>query len=311
MVRLARRVQRLALALAATGCSGSIDGPRGTLVIDAGTAEVAEGGTLVVRTTFEGRVLGANEVEWLSRDPSTLSVRDGVVTGNFPGVAWAVASHGRVTDSVQIVVRFAALAPGEVGMRIGSERAAHRLDGVALFTEYTQQGTVYQSTSLIVSSGGPPVIDDRCCRLLGDTLLQVIFMALPTPGIRTLQPPVTTIETRLGERLVRTGPDDALLMLRDPQQRMRYYVPIKPMLLQFTRVEMPTTQPLGIVEGRVAFEAVGVYESSGATPGELVYTPIGDRTTTIYAEFSAPVKRSNFTPPQHPQPGLSAIREHP
>ena len=306
-----RWLRRLLLVSTVAGCSGDIDGPRGVLVIEAGEAEVVEGGTLVVRTMFEGRTLGANEVEWLSRDPSTLSVRDGIVTGNFPGVAWAVARHGRVTDSVRIVVRFAALAPGEVGMRIGSERAAHRLDGVALFVDYTTpQGARQQSTSIIVSSGGPPVIDDRCCRLLGDTLLQVFFMSLPAPGIRMLQPPVATIETRVTQQLVRTGPDDALVMLREAGGRMRFYVAIKPMLLEFTRVEMPTSQPLGIAEGRIAFEAVGLFEEHDAT-GKVIYTPVGETTTTIYAEFNAPIKRSSFTPPNLPSsPDLSPSRDH-
>lgn len=297
----------LALVAALTACSIDIDGPRGTLIIDAGDAEVVEGSALVVRATFEGRVLGPNEIEWLSRDPSTFSMRDGVVTGLFPGIAWAVARHGKVVDSVRIVVRFADLAPGEVGVRIGSERAAHRLNGLMSYVDLiSEEGILHRSTSIVVSSGPPPVIDDHCCRLLGDTLLQVIFMALPTTGIRMLQPPVTTIETRATRMLVRTGPDDALLMLRDPDGRMRFYVPIKPALLQFTRVEIPPSQPPGVpggvVEGRIAFEAAGVYESYGPPAGETFYTPIGEQTTTIYAEFTAPVMRSRFAPPPPPPP---------
>jgi hypothetical protein len=55
-------------------------------------------------------------------------------------------------------------------------------------------------------------------------------------------------------------------------------------------------------DGRIAFAAASVYESYGPAAGETFYMPIGEQTTTIYAEFTAPVMRSRFAPPPPPPP---------
>jgi hypothetical protein len=295
---LSRSIRSLLLAGASVACSASIDGPGGRLVIDAESAELREGGSTRLRALFDGRQLGQNEVEWLSRDPSTITVRGGIATAVFPGIAYAVATHGTAMDSVRLVVRFANLQPGQAGVRIGSEGAAHRLRGETVLADYLSDGVLAYTTSVIASSGAPPSIDDACCQFFGDTLIQLSFRAAPSVGIRILEPPVATIETRLGAQLTRRGPDDALLMIRDGDQRMRFYVPVKPATLELSRAELPLSGQPGLVEGRIAFEAAGVYQDQGAEPGTFVYTPIGNRTITIYAEFSTHVRLSHVTTPQ-------------
>jgi hypothetical protein len=278
-------------------CAGSIDGPGGKLVIQAESVELREGGSTRLVALFDGRQLGQNEVEWLSRDPATITVRGGVVTAVFPGISYAVATHGTAIDSVRIVVRFSNLQPGQAGVRIGSEGAAHILHGVTVMADYMEDGALAYTTSVLASSGAPPAGDASCCQLFGDTLIQVSFRAAPSTGIRMLEPPVETNETRLREQILRRGPDDALLMIRESDQRMRFYMPVKPATLELSRAELPLSGQPGLIEGRVAFEAAGVYQTQGSEPGTFVYTPIGNRTITIYAEFSTRVRLSHVMTP--------------
>lgn len=281
----------------ASACAGDAAGPDDRLTITADAAEVVAGGLLGVSVSLGGRRLPPTEVQWLSRDPTTVVVRGGVARGVFPGVAYAVAMHGKLVDSVRLVVRFPDLQPGQAGVRIGTEESSFRLQGVTSVAELTVNGVRAQTTSVIAGSGAF-ALSEPCCRVPGDTVLQLSFAALPTLGLRTLTPPVTTIETRLTELLIRQGADDAVLMINEPDGGVRFYVPVKPASLEISRAELPSDLGPGVLDGRVAFEAAGLRQNPTDVPGKFHYTPIGDRTITIYAEFSTPVRRSTFTPPR-------------
>jgi len=157
--------------------------------------------------------------------------------------------------------------------------------------------TLAYYTTILASSGG--VVDaplGGCCTIRGDTLLQINYLGRLTLGVRTLQLANVRIETRLTDAIWHTGDDDVLLMIREDGYRMRFYFPVRPTLLEVLALEEPSATSVGHVRGRLSFEAAGILQTFD-TRGNATYTPIGDRTTKVYAEFDTPLSFKLFTPP--------------
>ena len=291
-----KRVGALAVAMSVIGCAGDLVGPASDLRIVAPGAELVVGGELPLNVIAGDRVLLPGQVEWLSRDPSTLTVRNGVARGVSPGVAWVLAVRRSAMDSIRLTVGFGDLASGQAGVRHGDQLL--RLTGASFMTQNTR--SMAYATAILATSGG--VVDTPngiCCQLRGDTTLQLNYLGPPVAGARTLQPADVRIETRLSDQIVHTGPDDLLLMVKEDGFRMRFYFPVRPATLELREVVLATPATVGRVRGRVSFEAAGILQESDGL-GRFTYSPIGDRTTMLYAEFDTPLYHRTFTPPFPP-----------
>jgi hypothetical protein len=279
-----------------TSCAGDLVGPGRDLRVVAPATELVVGGELPLSVIAGDRVLLPEQVEWLSRDPSTVTVRAGVAHGVFPGVAWVLAIRRSATDSIRLTVGFGDLTPGQAGVRHGDQLL--HLTGASFMTQNTRSLTY--STAILATSGG--IIDlpgGVCCQLRGDTTLQLNYLGAPVVGSRMLLPADVRIETRVTQMLVHTGPDDLLLMVKDDGLRMRFYFPVRPTTLELREVVLPTPTTTGRVRGRVSFEAAGILQVSDGL-GNFTYSPIGDRTTMLYTEFDTPLHYRTFTPPFPP-----------
>src|SRR5215213_7059041 len=136
----------LVAALAASDRDAGI-GPGAVINIEAPATRLAEGQTVALRARAGGQLVSAGTVQWVSRDPSTVSVdRDGVARGVAPGVAYVVAQSGRARDSVQLTVRFASLASGVAVRVAGAGSAPVRLGGAALLVRGANNGA--ENTSI-------------------------------------------------------------------------------------------------------------------------------------------------------------------
>jgi hypothetical protein len=190
-------------------------------------------------------------------------------------------------------VVFSDLATGQAGIRSGNDLL--RLTGAAWITQSTFNLAAYYTT-ILASSGGVVDTPQGCCTIKGDTILQINYVGRLSLGARTLLPPDVRIEKRLSDQLIHTGSDDVLLMVREDGYRMRFYFPVRPMVLEVLALEEPSAVKVGRVRGRLSFEAAGILQTFD-TQGNATYTPIGDRTTKVYAEFDTPLGFRLFTPP--------------
>jgi hypothetical protein len=285
-------------AVLTAGCAADLVGTGDKLRIVAPSSELAQGSDLELRAVAGGIEVAPAAVEWLSRDPSTVTVRDGVAHGVFPGIAWVLAIRRNAVDSMRLTVHFSDLAGDETGIRNGNQLV--RLGGVGLLTKVTGSSVTWQ-TSILASSGALVEFPNGvCCQVLGDTLLQVSFGGQPAVGARTLIAPDVRIEQRLENQLLqRRGPDDLLLMVRDGDFRMRFYMPVRESTLEILAVTLPTETTGGRIRGRLSFEAAGVFQVYDRV-GNSTYTPIGDTTTHIYAEFDSPMRFQTFSAPVPP-----------
>ena len=290
------RRSRVVLAmLLLAGCANDIVGPAARLRIVPTTTELGVDGSLRLDVQLGGRPLLPTAVEWLSRDPSTVTVHDGVARGVFPGTAWIVAVRRSAIDSVRLTVRFDDVALGQTGIRAGG--TVLRLQGGSWLTLDTTdtQGTF--STAILASSGGVALSSTGlCCRTLGDTTLQINYRGRPLVGTRALLPADVHVDPTLGGLLVHTGNDDLLLMVRDGGFRMRFYFPVRAAPLEVIEVVEPTSVAPGRIRGRLSFEAAGILDE-WTIAGVHTFSAIGDRTTTIYIEFDAPLNLQYFARP--------------
>lgn len=290
-----------ALTAMLAGCAGDLVGPASSLRIVAPATELPVGGTLQLQVLLGGELLLPGAVEWLSRDPSTATVRDGVVEGRFPGTAWVLAVRRNAVDSIQLAVRFADLEEGQTGIRSGTDLL--RLTGLAILAQDTTSGVASFHTAILASSGEPRDLPDgRCCQLSGDTLLQLNYNGRPVVGARTLTPGEVWIDPSTG-MLWHTGPDDLLLMVRQGGFAMRFHFPVRPSTLHIEEVVEPTLEVPGRIRGWMSFEAAGILHQWDLE-GNDSYAAIGDRTTTIYAEFDTPLMLRYYATPV-PSPGTT------
>src|SRR5688572_15528648 len=118
------------------GCSDNGTGPGSELQISAPSRQVVEGREMTLAVSAGGRPVASRDVEWSSSDPSTLSVRDGVVRGVAPGVAFVRAGQGLTRDSVAITVRFAQAATAGMAIRIaGTNGEVVRMRGAGMIIQ--------------------------------------------------------------------------------------------------------------------------------------------------------------------------------
>ena len=285
----------LLLVVAAAACANDLVGTGAELRIFSNTPpELGVGTQLELHAAVGARVLRATEVEWLSRDPTTATVQDGLVRGVAPGLAYVVAVRGSAVDSIRVSVRFSDLGAGQAGIRTGSDLL--RLTGGGWLTQSTTDITRYYTTVMASSGGVVETPLGQCCSVLGDTILQINFVGKPALGVRTMLPANVEIRNFTTDVLFHTGDDDMLLIVRQDGSHMQFFFPVRPMSLEFTDVKDATPNTPGRVRGRLSFEAAGILETRDSH-GTATYSPIGDRTTRIYAEFDTPLTFRIFTPP--------------
>lgn len=296
----------LVLALGSAACANDLVGTGAQLRIFSNAApELNVGAQLELHVAVGARVLRSTEVEWLSRDPTTATVRDGVVRGIAPGLAYVVAVRGDAMDSIRVSVSFSDLAAGQAGVRSGADLL--RLTGGAWLTQNTLDASKFY-TAIIAGSGGVTETPlGQCCVVLGDTILQVNFVGRPALGVRTMIPPRVEIMNFTTQVLYHTGDDDMLLMVRRDDFHMQFFLPVRPMSLEITAMTDVTPDTPGHLRGRLSFEAAGILQTLD-NHGNATYSPIGDRTTRIYAEFDTPLALRYFTPPVPGQGATSPYR---
>lgn len=290
-------MRRLALTLGfgVAACANDLVGTGSQLrIFSNAPPELGVGTQLALHVAVGARVLRSTEVEWLSRDPTTASVRDGVVRGVAPGLTYVIAVRGDAADSIRVSVSFTDLGAGQAGIRSGADLL--RLTGGGWVTESTTDVTRYYTTVLASSGGVVATPLGECCSVLGDTILQINFVGKPAVGVRTMLPPRVEIKNLTTDVLFHTGDDDVLLIVRQDGSHMQFFFPVRPMSLEFTEVTDATADTPGRVRGRLSFEAAGILETRDSH-GNATYSPIGDRTTRIYAEFDTPLNLRFFTPP--------------
>ena len=279
--------------LVVAGCVDELIGPRMALRLSASSTELSVGGTVRLDAYLGTEPLLPGTLEWLSRDPSTVTVKDGTVRGVFPGTAWVLALRRNAVDSVLLTVRFDDLAIGQAGIRSGGELL--RLTGRSTLTQDATDASSYYTTIIASSGGVTAAADGTCCRIGGDTVFQLNYVGRVSKGQRVISLADVRIEDRLTQMLTHTGPDDLLLLIRDGGFSMRFYFPVRPATLEITDLVEPTLDVPGRLHGRMSFEAAGV-EQVWDLSGHTSYSPIGDRTTSIYAEFDTPLYLRIFNP---------------
>lgn len=168
------------------------------------------------------------------------------------------------------------------------------LTGGGFLTEYTvtsSRGSERSWNTTVLASNGSLVEDNgRCCRILGDTVFQLNFGGVPTLGSQVMQPPTLVIG---GGDFRHYGGNDALLIIRDGDLRMRFFVPIKAWVLDVTGFVEPTPTTPGEIRGRVSFEAVELVQEKENQLAPTFLRQL-DGTTTVSAEFVTPM-RYRFT----------------
>ena len=173
---------------------------------------------------------------------------------------------------------------------VGTAADPLRLTGGGFLTEWTftsSQGTTHGWATTVLASTGSLVEDGgKCCRILGDTVLQINYGGTPEVGARAMQAP----EVKIGGGDFRHyGPDDALLMIRDGDNRMRFFLPVKAWALEITSYVAPTETSPGEVRGRAAFEAMVLVQERADVLEPYLMRKI-DGTTTVRAEFVTPLR---------------------
>lgn len=168
------------------------------------------------------------------------------------------------------------------------------LTGGGFVTEYTlrsSRGSELSWNTTVLASNGSLVEDNgRCCRILGDTLFQLNFGGVPALGARVMDPPTLVIG---GGDFRHYGGDDALLIIRDGDLRMRFFVPIKAWVLNVTGYVAPTPTAQGEIRGQVSFEAVELVQEKENQLAPNLLRQL-DGTTTVSADFVTPM-RYRFT----------------
>ncbi|HEX2094567.1 MAG TPA: hypothetical protein VHG28_19335 [Longimicrobiaceae bacterium] len=283
-----------ASVLALTACSDGVGPEPGALRIEASTQVVPEGGTLTLSATSAGRKVAPGSLAWESRDPSTLTVRDGVVRGVAPGVAYVVARGNGEADSVLITVRFAQVGPGTAAVRVaGAQGTVVRFGGTAVMLgtlDAPPTTTWFHAADVFP---GASIEDTQ----KADSLLLIGIPGVPKVGSTTLKAPKVVTSPRFEVR------PRMYLQIREGFQGQRYkfriYVPVAESQLEITAVQLPPSPGLavGLVVGSIAFEAAG-FTVEIASDGSQTVLPIGNTTSRVYAEFLLPIHHKVWTGPR-------------
>lgn len=173
------------------------------------------------------------------------------------------------------------------------------LTGGGFLTEYTvssSRGDEHSWNTTVLASNGSLVEDNgRCCRILGDTVFQLNFGGVPTIGSSAMQPPTLVIG---GGDFRHYGANDALLIIRDGDLRMRFFVPINSWRLDVSAYLAPTEAQPGEIRGQVVFEAVELVQEKESQLAPTFLRQL-EGTTRVSADFVTPL-RYKFTAIQLP-----------
>jgi hypothetical protein len=292
-----RTTAALAAAVLGVGCAEGGTTPAVGFTLRAPAAELAEGTTLAIGVESGGLAVGADEVQWATRDAGVATVRAGVVTGVGPGVTWVVARRGAAADSVRLTVRFGALASGSAAVRVFETGTGAslvdgdrlQLKGFAFIHENLANrgsfGTWIRATSRDVSAAA-----DEQSFFGGDTALSIGLSGPLQVGVSTLQP--TRVNTTNGFGI--GGDSTVFLQIDDgintrPDGSIKVYVAVTSPQLEITSVTMPSAPGItpGQVTGRVSFQAAGL--KLHIVDRVLEVDPIGTQTLQVYAEFASPL----------------------
>ena len=163
-----------------------------------------------------------------------------------------------------------------------------RLTGGGFVTEYyvyAREQTIHEFASSILAATGPMTeTNGKCCRVMGDTILQITFKGVPAEGGKQL----SRISIELPGEPYAFGNSDVLLMLKDGRN-MRYYVPTTPPTLEVLSYTAPVGTTQGSLHGRITFEAAGYFQEHSAFGSTVTVTPIPG-TTTVRTEFVTPMR---------------------
>ncbi len=267
-----------AAAIALIACSDM--GPQGGLEIVALATDLLEGESLSLSVTMDGSPLDPANVEWLSRDRSTLTVDAGVVDAIAPGVAYVIAGWHGVRDSLPVTVRFAHIGADSVGLRLYGDADMRALwPGMAKLQVNVETGS---RNAVLMASNELTIVNSQ--GWAGDS---VLFVRSPNgefqPGTTVIPPGDLTGHPM---DVISSSP---VKFVFDEHSAYTFFVAVDDARLNITALELPAAPGLvGQLTGWVSFEAAGVHMET--TPdGEDIFTPIGDSTVLAYAEFAMPV----------------------
>ena len=175
-------------------------------------------------------------------------------------------------------------------LSLGTATSPIRLTGGGFVTDLTvtaSHGTTRSWGTTILAASGPLVEEKAgCCRILGDTILQINYPGQPALGARAMEPPKLVLG---GGDFRHYGADDALVMLRDGDLRMRFYVPVSAWTLEITGLTAPAPGQDGEIRGRVAFEAVVLVQERDDILAPMFLRRL-DETTMVHADFVTPMR---------------------
>ena len=173
---------------------------------------------------------------------------------------------------------------------LGTATSPIHLTGGGFVTDLTvtaSYGTTRSWGTTILAASGPLVEEkSKCCRILGDTILQINYGGQPALGARAMEPPKLVLG---GGDFRHYGADDALVMIRDGDLRMRFYVPVSAWTLEITGLIAPIPGQDGEIRGRVAFEAVVLVQEREDILAPMFLRRL-DGTTMVYADFVTPMR---------------------
>lgn len=279
----------LAAVTLAAACGRDATAPSG-LVVEASNGDMYEGESVSLLATLDGAAVSGADVEWISRDPSTVAVTGATARGIAPGAAWVVAQVGPLRDSVQVVVRFPALAANTVAARVAAANgeAEHRftLEGASI--QFERSGPVWSHIHAIAGrpENAPP--DDI---FAGDTVVSIRFPGGMALGSKPLPP----LDVVFGSNIGFSGDAGVFVSLEEDGELFShvFYVAVTEATLEITALTLPDDAGLGTgsVSGRMAFEAAGLRVRDPGDGGPFVLEPIGDETFPVYVEFTTTLYR--------------------
>jgi hypothetical protein len=267
-----------------SACGGDATAPDG-LLVEATETELVEGQTTALVASLDGESVGDADVQWISRDPSTVAVTGETARGVAPGAAWIVAQVGPLRDSVRVVVRFPALAANTVAARVAAVNGEgeHRftLEGAAL--QFERTSPVWSHIHAVAGRPENALPDDI---FAGDTIVSIHFPGGLAMGSKAL-PPLDVVFTDNIGFLGDAGVFVAIEEEEDGSSRA-YYVAVEEATLEITSLTLPdeSGRGTGSVSGRMSFQAAGVRVRVPTPPAPLVLEPIGDQTFPVYVEFT-------------------------
>lgn len=267
--------------IGAAACTDKGTGPGSEVQIIAPSQQVVEGQEMSLTLLAGGQPLPAGEVPWSSSDPTTVLVRDGVVRGVAPGIAFVRAGRGLSRDSVEITVRFAESATEGMALRIaGAVSEVVRLAGAGMVLQPI--GLTMQHLQLRASNSSSGSVPDA---VHGDSLLFINFPGPIVEGTASLNPLVVDWPA-----FRFTGNSGAFFNIRDSGTRLRFYAPVTPARLEILEYD-PPAEPgnvAGMITGSISFEAAGLVTDVDAN-GNSFLSPLADTTVRLYAEFVTPI----------------------